>query len=212
VKDNFTKGIIKENPIFVLLLLMAPVLAITTNVENAIVMGISVLFVLLFSNIIVSIFKKYITDKINIYVYLIISAILISIVEWFLHTYVEDIYKVLGIYIPLLVVDSIVLNRALEYASKEKLLNSIVDALSFGIGTLLALVGIGLFREILGNNTITIMDKLSVITGYEMKYQVLPNSNIFPIKILMNPAGAFLSLGLLIGIFNIIKMNKGDKA
>ena len=210
MKETFLKGIIKENPIFVLLLGMCPTLAVTTTFENALVMGLSVTFVLFFTNIIVSLIKKIIPDNVRIPVYVLIISTFVTIVELLLKAYTPDIYNTLGIYIPLIVVNCIILGRALGFASKEPVIKSMLDGIGFGLGFLLALITLATFREVLGANTITIMDNLSTLTGYKMVYQILPNTNFLPISIFSKPAGAFISLGLLIGIFNVIKEGRSD--
>jgi electron transport complex protein RnfE len=210
MKETFLRGIIKENPIFVLLLGMCPTLAVTTTFENALVMGISVTFVLLFTNMIVSLIKKIVPDQVRIPVYVLIIATFVTIVELLLKAYIPNIYNTLGIYIPLIVVNCIVLGRALGFASKQPLIKSMLDGIGYGLGFLLGLILLATFREVLGTNTITIMNNLSTLTGYRMVYQVLPNTNFFPISIFNKPAGAFISLGLLISIINLIKERKGD--
>ncbi|MDD4036313.1 MAG: electron transport complex subunit E [Bacilli bacterium] len=211
MKETFLKGIIKENPIFVLLLGMCPTLAVTTTFENALVMGLSVTFVLFFTNIIVSLIKKIVPEQVRIPVYVLIIATFVTIIELLLKAYTPGIYSTLGIYIPLIVVNCIVLGRALGFASKEPVIKSMLDGIGFGLGFLLALITLATFREVLGTNTITIMDNLSTLTGYKMVYQILPNTNFLPISIFSKPAGAFISLGLLIGIFNVIKEGRSDK-
>jgi len=210
MKNNFLKGIFVENPVFILLLGLCPILAVTTNVENSIVMGLSVMFVLFFTNTIISIIRNIVPNQVRIPVYILIIATFVTIVELLLRAYIPNLYNTLGIYIPLIVVNCIVLGRAIGYASREKALNSLVDGLGFGMGFLLALSILGGVREILGNNTITIMDNLSRITGYKMVYQVLPKIDILPINIFRTPTGAFLSLGLIIGIFNTLKVYRRD--
>lgn len=209
MKKNLITGIIKENPIFVLMLGLCPALAITTKVENAIVMGLSFTFVLIGSNLFVSLIKKLVPDEIRIPVYILIIATFVTIIELLLKAYIKDLYNALGIYIPLIVVNCIVLGRALGFASKEKVFNSLLDALGFGIGFSLALLILATCREVLGSNTLTIMDNLSTLTGYKMVYQIIPNNNIFPMKILTEPAGAFLALGLLIFLFNTVRLKRG---
>lgn len=203
-------GIIHENPVLVLLLGLCPALAVTNNFESAYIMGLCVLIVLLFSNFIISLIKKIVPDNVKIPVYILIIGTFVTIIELLLHRYVPALYSVLGIYLPLIVVNCIVLGRALVVASKEKVGKSILDAIGIGVGFTIALMVIALFREILGTNTITLMDGLSSITGYKAVYQVLPNTDLLPISIFKDPAGAFLTLGILIGIFNALKGRKGS--
>ncbi|MDD3821830.1 MAG: electron transport complex subunit RsxE [Bacilli bacterium] len=211
MKNNLLTGLIKENPIFVLLLGLCPVLAVSTTVENAIVMSLSVLFVLLGSNLMVSLIKNLVPNHIRLPVYILIIATLVTITELVLKAYTPDLYRILGIYIPLIVVNCLVLGRAVGFASKEGVLVSIVDAVGFGLGFMIGIVMLAIFREVLGNNTITIMDNLSKITGYKMVYQLIPNTNIFPVGLLITPAGAFISLGLLSGILKMIQNKRREE-
>lgn len=198
-------GIIDENPVFVLLLGLCSTLAITTKVENAILMGICVLIVLLFSNITVSIIKKLVPENVKIPVYILIIGTFVTILEILLKNYIPALFEILGIYLPLIVVNCIVLGRAISVASKESVKNSILDAIGIGIGYTVALVIIALIREVFGTNTITLMDSVSNVTGYRAIYKVFPDNILFPMDILVKPAGAFLILGFLIGIINKIR-------
>ncbi|HHW69348.1 MAG TPA: electron transport complex subunit RsxE [Tenericutes bacterium] len=207
IKDK----IIYENPIFVLILGLCSSLAITTKFENAYIMGICVLLVLLFSSTIVSLTRKIIPDNVKIPVYIIIVATFVTSIEIVLIKYVKDMYDILGVYLPLIVVNCIVLGRCLTVASKEKVLTSIKDALGIGIGYTIALMIIASIREILGSNTITLMDSISSLTGYKAIYTILPNSKIFPIPFFNSPAGAFITIGLLMALFNYLKEKREAK-
>ena len=204
---NIINGIFKENPVFVLLLGLCSTLAITTKFENAYVMGFALLFVLLISNFIVSIIKKLIPDNVRIPVYILIISTVVTIVELLLQKYVPDLHQVLGIYIPLITVNCIVLGRALSVASKKSIVHSLTDAIGIGLGFTLALMLIAFIREVLGNNTITIFEGLSSITNMKLVYSIFPSGNLIPMKFLVEPAGAFLVLGILIAIFKKV----GDK-
>lgn len=195
-------GIINENPIFVLMLGLCSSLAVTNKFESAYMMGFCVLVVLLFSNFIVSLIKKIIPDSIRIPVFILIIGTFVTIIEILLQNYIPVLYNTLGIYLPLIVVNCIVLGRALNVASKEKISTSLLDALGVGIGYTLAISIIALVREVLGTNTITLIDSLSAITGFKSIYKVLPNNNILPMSIFNTPSGAFLTLGLLTALFN----------
>ena len=197
-------GITKENPILMLTLGLCGALAVTNNFENAYVMGISVLLVLLFSNLIISLIKKIVPENVKIPVYILIIATFVTIIEVVLHKYLPELHKILGIYLPLIVVNCIILGRALQVAQKENVKNSILDAIGIGLGYTLALMLIAAIREILGNNTITLMDNVSNITGYKAIYKIFPDNNIIPLNIFVNPAGAFLTIGLLIALFKKI--------
>lgn len=204
-------GIITENPTFVLLLGLCPALAVTSKFENAYLMGLCVMIVLLFTNIIVSIIKKHINENVKIPVFILIIGTFVTSLEILLEKYIPDLYSALGIYLPLIVVNCIVLGRAIQVASKESVKNSILDAIGIGLGFTLAISLIALIREVLGTNTLTLMDSISSITGYKAIYtNILPSTNILPISILVSPAGSFLVLGLLIALFNKIGGKKND--
>lgn len=203
-------GIKNENPTFVLLLGLCPALAVTTKVENAYMMGLCVLVILLFSNLLISLLKKIIPENVQIPAYILIIATFVTILEMILNKLVPDLYQALGIYLSLVVVNCIVLGRALSIASKESVGKSVLDAIGIGFGFTISLIVIALFREVLGNNTLTIMDSLSAVTGYRAVYHILPNGTIFPIKILVEPAGAFLTLGILLAILNGIRGGKNE--
>lgn len=198
---NIINGIFKENPVFVLLLGMCSTLAITTKFENAYVMGICLLIVLVISNFIVSVIKKIVPDNVRIPVYILIISTVVTIIEVLLNKYVPSLYNVLGIYIPLITVNCIILGRALSVASKKSILNSLTDAIGIGLGFTLSLMLIALIREVLGSNSLTIIDGLSSITNSRVVFTIFPNNTLIPIKMLAEPAGAFLVLGILIAIF-----------
>ena len=205
---KLVNGIIRENPIFVLMLGLCSSLAVTTKVESAYLMGICVFIVLLFSNIIISLIKNLIPDNVRIPVYILIIGTFVTILEILLEKYIPALYEVLGIYLPLIVVNCIVLGRALSVASKQNVKNSVLDAIGISIGYTFALTLIALVRELFGSNQITLIDSISSLTGSKVIINVLPNNNIFPISFLTSPAGAFFVLGLLMTIFNYLK-NRG---
>lgn len=197
-------GIIFENPILVGTLGLCSALAVTNKFENAYVMGFCVLMVLTLSNLIISIIKKLVPENVKIPVYILIIATLVTIIEILLQKYVKPLYDVLGIYIPLIVVNCIILGRALQVASKEKIIPSVLDGIGVGLGYTFVLMIIALFREIIGSNTLTIMDNISSLTGYKAIYKVLPTNDILPLNIFSKEAGAFLTLGLLIALAKYI--------
>lgn len=187
-KQNFLKGIIKENPIFVMLLGMCPTLGVTSSAFNGLGMGVATLFVLLMSNIVVSLVKNLIPAKVRIPAFIIIIASFVTIVEMILEAFVPLLYEQLGIFIPLIVVNCIILGRAEAFASKNNVLSSIFDALSMGIGFVLALTILGSVREILGSGSL-------------FGLTFLPETaNTFILFIL--PPGAFIALAYLTVIFN----------
>ena len=191
----------KENPIFVLTLGLCSVLAVTTTFERAYMMGIVVLIILVLSNFIVSLLKRLVSDEIRIPVYIIVIATLVTIIELLLSKYSKPLYDAFGIYLPLVVVNCIILGRALSYASKNNVFDSIKDGFKCGIGYLVAISLIGLLRELLGNGTITIMDDISTITGYREILHVF-NNVVLPNKLFLTSGGAFILLGIIIGIIN----------
>lgn len=192
-------GIKKENPVFVLLLGLCSTLAVTTKFENAYMMGLSMTIVLIFSNFIISIFKSFIPDNVRIPVYILIIGTFVTILEIILKKYVPNLYDVLGIYLPLIVVNCIVLGRAMSVASKESIKTSLLDGIGIGLGYTLALMLISAIREILGSGTLTIMDSISSITNVHIVFNF---SKDLANSIFISPAGAFLILGFLMAIFN----------
>ncbi len=187
-KQNFLKGIIKDNPVFVMLLGMCPTLGVTSSAFNGLGMGVATLFVLLMSNIVVSLIKSQIPDKVRIPAFIIIIASFVTIVEMVLEAFIPFLYEQLGIFIPLIVVNCLILGRAEAFASKNNLLASILDALGMGIGFVIALTALGAAREILGNGSI-----------FDFKF-VSEDANTFILFIL--PPGAFIALAYLSVIFN----------
>ena len=211
-KENFLKGFFKENPLFVLLLGCCPALAITTSVENAIGMTIAFTFVVTLSNLFISLINlnekiREFIRPIRIAVYIVIIATLVTIVEMVMEAYLPELYNSLGVFISLITVNCIVLGRAEAYASKNKPLDSIIDGITMGLGYGLALLIISFIRESLGSGTITIWKEIKIdLTGI---YKVL---NIEPISFFKSSAGAFLVLGVVLGILQAIKNRKARKS
>ena len=201
--------IINENPLFVLLLGLCPALAVTTNFKNSYIMGICFLFVLVSSNLIISLFRKLIPENVKIPVHILIIGTFVTIIEILLNKYLPDVSNKIGVYLSLIVVNCIVLGRSLSVASKNKVLYTLKNSFGVGIGYTLSLMLIGAIREILGNNTITLMSSLSNLTGYRAIYKVYPDFSLLPNPIFTSSAGAFLVLGFLITLFNCFK--KGDE-
>jgi electron transport complex protein RnfE len=187
-KQNFLKGIIKENPVFVMLLGMCPTLGVTSSAFNGLGMGVATLFVLLMSNIVVSLVKSQIPNKVRIPAFIVIIASFVTIVEMVLEAFIPFLYEQLGIFIPLIVVNCLILGRAEAFASKNNLMASILDALGMGLGFVFALTILGAVREILGSGSL-----------FEFKF-VPENANTFILFIL--PPGAFIALAYLSMIFN----------
>ena len=205
-------GIFKENPVIVLLIGLCSTLAVTTKFENAYLMGICVIIVLTFSNITVSLIKKIVPKNVEVPVYILIISTFVTIIELLLEHYIKPLYDVLGIYLPLIVVNCIVLGRALSVASKSNIRTSLKDAIGIGLGYTFVLMIIALFREVIGNNTLTIMSSTSKLTGYKLVYRVFDANTLFPMNILITPAGAFLTLGFLSALFSFIKRGKKNES
>lgn len=208
-KISFIKSLFNNNPIFVSCLGMCPTLAVTTTLENAYLMGLSVLLVLVFTNFIISLIRKMVTEQIKIPVYIIIIATWVTVLELLMKHYLAPLYYAFGIYLPLIVVNCIILGRALSYAATHNVKQTLGDSFKTGLGFTIAISFLGLIRECLGNNTITIMDKTSILTGYLMKYNLLPSNNVIPNNFFLTPAGAFITLGIIMGLANAFRM-KGE--
>ena len=188
---EFTKGLIRENQIFVMMLGMCPVLAITTSVVNGLGMGIATTFVLLGSNIIISAIRKTVPNSIRIPTFIVIIASFTTIVELCTKAYAPELDKSLGIFIPLIVVNCIILGRAEAFASKNGIAPSIMDALGMGLGFTGGLVIVAAVREILGSGT---------ILGYPVF-----GAGFQPALIMILPPGAFIALGCILGVLNKVK-------
>ena len=187
-------GILDENPTFVLLLGMCPTLAVTTAAKNGIGMGLSATAVLIVSNILISLLRKIIPAKVRIASYIVIIAGCVTVVEMLLNAYLPDLAKQLGIFIPLIVVNCIILGRAEAFASKNSVLKSAADGIGMGLGFTLALFLISSVREIIGNGTW--FDIPLFGEGYS------------PAIMVVLPPGGFLTLGLILGIINLIRSKR----
>lgn len=188
-------GILNENPTFVQVLGMCPTLAVTTSLKNGIGMGLSVVAVLTMSNIVISMLRKVIPNKIRIASYVVIISGFVSMVEMLLKAYLPELSKTLGIFIPLIVVNCIILARAEAFASKNGVLRSAMDGIGNGLGFTCALIIISSIREILGNGTLY---GVSLFTeGFQ------------PALIMLMAPGGFLTLGLVLGCINLITMKRG---
>jgi electron transport complex protein RnfE len=181
-----TKGIIRENPTFVLLLGMCPTLGTTTSAFNGMGMGLATLFVLTLSNVVISLIKNLIPDQVRIPAFIVVIAAFVTVVQLCMEAYATDLYNTLGVYIPLIVVNCIILGRAEAFASKNKVFDSALDGLGIGLGFTLALTVIGGVREILGSGSIFGM---KFIEGDGMLMFILA-------------PGAFIVLGYLLVLFN----------
>lgn len=194
IRKEITKGIFEENPSFVQLLGMCPTLAVTTSVVNGLGMGLSATVVLVASNMVISLIRNFIPNKIRIASYIVVIAGFVSVIEMLLKAYLPAVSKSLGLFIPLIVVNCIILARAEAFASQNTVGKSAADGLGMGLGFTVALVIISTIREILGNGTFF---GISVF-----------GSGFQPATMLILPPGAFIVLGLLIGLINLIANKK----
>jgi Na+-translocating ferredoxin:NAD+ oxidoreductase subunit E len=188
--QNFTKGFIKENPVFVLLLGLCPTLGVTSSAINGLGMGLATTFVLVMANLVVSLVKNQIPDKVRIPAFIVIIASFVTIVELVMQAYLPALFENLGLFIPLIVVNCIVLGRAEAFASKNNVISSIIDGLGIGFGFAFALTLLGGIREILGS-------------GKLFDFTIFPEDYVMLLFVLA--PGAFIVLGYLIAIINRTK-------
>lgn len=193
--ERLFNGLIKENPTFVLMLGMCPTLAVTTSAINGVGMGLTTTAVLIMSNIMISMLRKVIPDGVRIPAFIVVIASFVTITELLLKAYIPSLYESLGLYIPLIVVNCIILGRAESYASKNNMIYSAFDGLGMGLGFTFGLTCIGIVREIIGNGTF-------------FDIAVMPDS-YEPLTIFILAPGAFLVLAFLVALMNRIKMIQG---
>lgn len=188
---NLTRGIVRENPTFVMLLGMCPTLGVTTSASNGLGMGLATLFVLMLSNLAISSVKSLIPDMVRIPCYIVIIASFVTVVDLLMSAYLPGLHAKLGIFIPLIVVNCIILGRAEAFASKNNLLQSLLDAVGMGLGFTLGLTSLGIVREILGSGS---------LFGWSFAGEGADTVLLF-----IMPPGAFLALAGLIIIFNKVR-------
>ena len=200
-----TNGIIKENPVLVLLIGTCPTLATSSSLSNGLGMGLSATAVLICSNIVISLLRKVIPDKVRIPCYIVVIAGFVTLVQFVLQAYVPSLYQSLGLFLPLIVVNCIILGRAEAYASKNKVLPSALDGVVMGLGFTFALVLMGFFRELLGAGTI--------LSGYVNGVNgiAVPFFNSNPMVMMILPAGGFLMMGFILAAIQKIMAGKEDK-
>ena len=189
--DNLSRGLVRENPTFVMLLGMCPTLGVTTSALNGLGMGLATLFVLILSNAAISLTKNLIPDGVRIPAFIVIIASFVTVIEMLMAAYLPALHRALGIYIPLIVVNCIILGRAEAFASKNNLGQSVLDAVGMGLGFTFALFLLGALRELLGAGS---------IFGYSLFVEGAETMLLF-----IMPPGAFLALGFLIMIFNKLR-------
>lgn len=204
IGERLLNGIVKENPTFVLMLGMCPTLAVTTSALNGVGMGLSTTVVLIMSNLLISILRNVIPDRVRMPAFIVIVASFVTIVQFLVQGFLPSLYSALGIYIPLIVVNCIILGRAESYASKNPVIPSIFDGLGMGLGFTIGLTAIGAIREIIGSGAI-------------FGFQILPladeatgTAGYTPISIFVLAPGAFLVLGFLVALMNKIR-ERADK-
>ena len=196
IAERLSNGIVKENPTFVLTLGMCPTLAVTTSAKNGLGMGLTTMVVLALSNAFISLLRKVIPDKVRIPAFIVIIASFVTVMELLLEGFLPSLYDALGIYIPLIVVNCIILGRAEAYASKNPVLPSLFDGIGMGLGFTIALTMIGAVRELLG-------------AGQIFGMTVMPSGYV-PVSIFIMAPGAFFVLAMLTAIQNQVKIN-GEK-
>ena len=195
---DFFRGLFKENPVFVLVLGMCPTLATTSSVEKAIGMGLATTFVLVCSNLIISLIKKLVPDEVRIPAFIVVIATFVTLVKLIMAAYFPDLKAALGIFLPLIVVNCIILGRAEAFASKNGPVASLADGLGMGLGFTLSLALLGTIREILGSGSFLGIPFADGLTPYTQTIFILA-------------PGGFLTLGLLMGFFNYLAIRKKAK-
>lgn len=198
IKKIAKSGIIEENPTFVQLLGMCPTLAITTSASNGLGMGVAVICVLVLSNFLISLLRKFIPQQVRIASYIVVISGVVTAIQLLIKAYLPDLDKSLGLFIPLIVVNCIILARAEAFASKNNVVASILDGVFMGIGFTLALTILGTIRELIGSGTVFGVDVL-LRFGYT------------PIMFFVMPAGAFITLGVLIAAVNALRAKAASK-
>ncbi|ABR31418.1 electron transporter RsxE [Thermosipho melanesiensis] len=193
---EFSKGFFAENPTFVQALGMCPTLATTTSAKNGLGMGLAATVVLVLSNIVISILRRAVPEKIRIPIFITIIASFVTMVDLLMHAYVYDLWKTLGLFIPLIVVNCLIMGRAEAYASKNNVWYSMIDGLGMGLGFTASLTLLGAIRELLGNGTI---------------FDVVVWGKAFNVFIMILPPGAYLTLGLLAALFAFIGMKRKER-
>ena len=199
---EFLKGAWPENPVFVLLLGLCPTLAVTTSLQNGVGMALAATFVLVCCNVIISLIRNYIPDQIRIPCYIAVIATFVTIVDNAMHGFMPELHKALGIFVPLIVVNCIILGRAEAFASKNKIHLSIADALGIGLGFLIALSIVSSIREVSGSGKL-----------WGLQIWKLEDAKRYfqPAAVMISPVGAFLLIGLLLGFFRWLKLTREKK-
>ncbi len=191
LKENLLKGFVKENPVFIMALGLCPTLAVSSSLSNSLGMGLASTAVLLGSNTIISLIKNLVPLKVRIPCYIVVIASFVSVIDMVMHAFLPALHKSLGLFIPLIVVNCLILGRAEAFASKNGVLDSLVDAFSMGMGFTFALSVLGIIRELLG-------------AGKILGFQIMPEA-YQPMLVAILAPGAFITLGFIMGFINLIK-------
>lgn len=206
--QNFKNGLLKDNPVFSLYLGICSTLAITTSVNNGLGMGVAVICVLIMSNVIISLVRNITPEEIRIPVYIVIIATLVKIIQMLIEAYAPALNTSLGVFIPLIVVNCIILGRAEAFASKHGVLDSALDGLGMGLGYTLAVTSMSLIREVLSTGMINLVNPFA-------ETQVLFNIRILPddyvISMFSSPVGAFVTFAILAALVSVYKNHTGQK-
>jgi len=202
VKDVIIRGLWRENPVLVLMLGLCPALAVSVSVQNAVGMGLAATFVLVCSNTIVSVFGRFFPAKIRIPCYIVVIATFVTIVEMVMGAYLPELNQALGIFIPLIVVNCIILGRAEAYASKHRVLPSLLDGLGMGLGFGLALVVIASIREVTGSGK---------FWGITITSLYSPEGPVEPAAVMVMAPGAFIIIGIIMGYLNWRKARRLER-
>ncbi|MDR3765848.1 MAG: electron transport complex subunit E [Butyricicoccus sp.] len=204
--EQLKNGVLLDNPVFMQTIGLCPALATTTSLSNAIGMGAAATVVLICSNVVISLLRKFIPDKVRIAAFITIIAGFVTIIDLSLQAFVPSLAASLGLFLPLIVVNCIILGRAEAYASKNKVLPSALDGVCMGIGFTFALVLMGFTRELLGAGTI-----LSGYVGADKLGIMIPGLHSYPVTMMILPAGGFLMMGFIFAVIQHFMNKKGDK-
>lgn len=207
-KEIFSAGILRENPILSLFLGLCSTLAITTNINNALGMGLSVIVILVLSNVLISLIRNITPDSIRIPVYIIIIATLVKVLEMFMHAYVPSLYTALGTFLALIVVNCMILGRAEAFAAKNTMVDSAIDGLGMGIGYTIIIFIISFVREILSTGSLSLYNPLTTESIFSL--QLIPDG--YTISLFGEPAGAFLTFAVLIALSVYIQDTSSRKS
>ena len=195
--DELTKGLFKNNPVFYLVLGLCPLLAVSTSVDNAIGMSMGVLFVLVGSNVIISLLRQWIPSEVRIPCFIVVIASFVTVVDLFMHGYAPKLHERLGIYVPLIVVNCIIFARAEAFAAKRSVSDSLLDGIGMSIGFMLSIVGIASIREVLSTGKM-------IIYGYTL----IPRFTQSPSMVMLLPPGAFLTIATIMALINYRRIRK----